>query len=77
MFGYNWDMFREIAIGDVVRMRKPHPCGGYEWKVVRLGADIGLVCQTCQHRIMLSRRDLEHRMKTIIPAEDTSNVQQS
>ena len=77
MFGYNWDMFREIAIGDVVRMRKPHPCGGYEWKVVRLGADIGLTCQTCGHRIMLSRRDLEHRMKTIIPAEDTSNVQEN
>ena len=51
-------------------MRKPHPCGGYEWKVVRLGADIGLVCQTCQHKVMLSRRDLEHRMKALIPAEN-------
>jgi len=70
-------MFREIAIGDVVRMRKPHPCGGYEWKVVRLGADIGLVCQTCQHRIMLSRRDLEHRMKTVIPAGEVPDGQES
>ena len=70
-------MFREIAIGDVVRMRKPHPCGGYEWKVVRLGADIGLVCQTCQHRIMLSRRDLEHRMKTVVPAGDKFDIQES
>ncbi len=63
-------MLLEIKIGDVVRMRKAHPCGGSEWKVVRLGADIGLVCQTCQHRIMLSRRDLEHKMKTLIPLEE-------
>jgi len=62
-------MFRDIAINDIVRMRKSHPCGGFEWKVVRLGADIGLVCQTCQHRILLSRRDLEHRTKKLIPAE--------
>ena len=66
-------MFREVALGDVVRMRKAHPCGGYEWKVVRVGADIGLVCQTCQRRIMLSRRDLEHRMKTILPAAEVSD----
>jgi len=66
-------MFREVALGDIVRMRKPHPCGGYEWKVVRLGADIGLVCQTCGHRIMLSRRDLEHRMKAILPAAEVSD----
>ena len=62
-------MFREIAIGDVVKMRKAHPCGGYEWKIVRLGADIGLVCLTCGHRIMLSRRGLEHRAKSIAPGE--------
>ena len=73
-YGYNTHMFAEIAIGDIVRMRKPHPCGGYEWKVVRLGADIGLVCQTCQHKVMLSRRDLEHRMKTLIPAEKSDHV---
>lgn len=53
-------------MGDVVRMRKPHPCGGYEWRVVRMGADIGLVCQTCSRRIMLDRRSLKNRMKTIV-----------
>lgn len=58
----------ELILGDIVRLRKMHPCGGFEWKVVRLGADIGLECQTCQHRILLSRRDLEHRMKVLIPA---------
>jgi hypothetical protein len=47
-------------------MRKPHPCGGTDWRVVRLGADIGLECLTCGRRIMLERRALKHRMKAII-----------
>ncbi len=47
-------------------MRKAHPCGGYEWRVVRLGADIGLECLTCGHRIMLERRALKNRMKKIV-----------
>jgi len=56
----------EIYIGDVVRLRKVHPCGGYEWQVVRLGADIGMVCQTCQRRVLLPRRDFEKRVKSFI-----------
>ena len=56
-------MLLEINIGDHVEMRKPHPCGGTRWEVVRLGADIGLVCLTCQHRILLTRRELSRRMK--------------
>ncbi|MCA9834795.1 MAG: DUF951 domain-containing protein [Thermomicrobiales bacterium] len=51
---------------DVVRLRKPHPCGGYEWTVVRLGADIGLVCTTCGRRVLLPRRELERRLKTFV-----------
>jgi hypothetical protein len=53
-------------------MRKPHPCGGYEWRVVRLGADIGLVCLTCSRRILLSRRELKNRMKKIVKTGDSS-----
>jgi len=37
----------DVHLGDVVRLRKPHPCGGYTWEVVRLGADIGIKCLTC------------------------------
>jgi hypothetical protein len=59
-------MLPELNLDDVIRMRKVHPCGGYEWRVTRLGADIGLECLTCGHRIMLTRRALKHRMKTII-----------
>ena len=56
----------DFQIGDIVRLRKPHPCGGYDWEIVRLGADIGLKCQTCQHRVLLTRRELEKRLKTFV-----------
>lgn len=55
-------------------MRKPHPCGGYEWRVVRLGADIGLECLTCGHRILLERRALKNRMKSIRHVEEAQDI---
>lgn len=60
----------DYQLNDVIKMRKPHPCGGYEWKVVRLGADIGLECLTCRHKVLLTRRDLEHRTRSRTPAAD-------
>jgi len=45
----------EITAEDVVRLRKLHPCGGYDWRVVRPGADIGLRCRTCGHHVLLAR----------------------
>lgn len=59
-------MVTEFFLGDVVRLRKQHPCGGFEWQVVRLGADIGLVCLTCQRRVLLPRSELEKRVKTFV-----------
>ena len=56
----------ELNLGDVLRLRKPHPCGGYEWRVVRLGADIGLRCLTCNRRVLLPRSEVERRLKTIV-----------
>lgn len=53
----------ELYLGDVVRLRKPHPCGSLVWTVVRLGADIGLRCHGCQHKVLLPRRQLERRLK--------------
>jgi hypothetical protein len=53
-------------LGDVVRLRKPHPCGSFEWTVVRLGADIGLRCLGCNHKVLLPRRELERRLKSFI-----------
>ncbi len=56
----------EIKLGDVVRLRKKHPCGSYEWQVVRLGADIGIKCRKCNHTVLLERRDFERRVKELI-----------
>ena len=56
----------ELFLGDEVRLRKPHPCGSYDWTVVRLGADIGLRCHGCEHKVLLPRRTLEKRLKTFL-----------
>lgn len=65
-------MLPDLRLDDTLRLRKPHPCGGYEWKVVRLGADIGLECLSCGHRVLLPRRQLARRVKTITPHIDAS-----
>jgi hypothetical protein len=50
-------------MGQVLRLKKAHPCGNHEWQVTRLGADIGLKCQGCGRYIMLPRAELERRVK--------------
>ncbi len=56
-------MVRDLQLGEVVQLRKAHPCGSYQWTVVRLGADIGLRCAGCGHRVLLERSALERRLK--------------
>jgi hypothetical protein len=56
-------MTTEIKLGDIVRLRKVHPCGSYEWEVVRVGTDISLECLKCHRRVLLQRRVLERRVK--------------
>lgn len=51
----------DLRMGDVLRMRKPHPCGSQEWEVVRLGGDVGLRCRGCAHRILMDRPTLRRR----------------
>ena len=59
-------MSMEIRPGDVVRMRRRHPCGSYEWRVVRVGADIGVRCEGCGRRVILERRRFEQRVKYVV-----------
>ena len=70
-------MYVEIHLGDIVRLRKPHPCGSYDWEVVRLGTDVGLVCQTCGRRVLLQRGIFNKRLKTILKsaAEATDSAE--
>ena len=56
----------EIALGDVVQMKKPHPCGSLTWVVTRTGADIKLRCRKCGHVVMLDRVVFFRRLKKIL-----------
>jgi hypothetical protein len=60
----------EIKPGDIVRLRKAHPCGSYEWEVVRVGADIGLKCLNCQRRVLLARDVFRRRVKEFVSKSD-------
>lgn len=63
-------MIMEIRLGDVVRLRKAHPCGSTDWEVVRLGADIGIRCQGCGRRVLIPRREFERSVKSFIRRGD-------
>ncbi len=71
----------KLYVGDVVEMRKVHPCGGYTWEIVRVGADVGLVCRTCGRRVLLPRRDFARGVKRFVqragpPGEGEQNSKQ-
>ncbi len=56
----------ELYLDDIVQMRKTHPCGGDTWRIVRLGAEIGIRCQTCNRRVLLPRAEFERRVKRFV-----------
>ena len=60
----------ELLLGDVVRLRRPHPCGGSDWLVDRLGADIGIACTTCGRHVLVDRRQLERRIAGFVRRGD-------
>jgi hypothetical protein len=59
-----------LLLGDIVRLRRTHPCGGNTWLIDRLGADIGLRCQTCGRHVLLERRVLEGRLAEFVSRGD-------
>ncbi len=69
-------MVMEIKLGDVVRLKKKHPCGSDQWQVVRLGADIGIKCLKCQHRVLLERSVFERRVKALISRGQETTLEQ-
>lgn len=60
-----------FQLDDLLRLKKAHPCGGTDWVVFRLGADIGLRCGTCGHRVLVPRRDLERRVVRLLRPGDS------
>jgi hypothetical protein len=62
----------ELFLGDVVRLRRPHACGGTDWLIDRLGADIGVRCLGCRRHVLLERRRLEARLVSFVARGDTA-----
>ena len=58
-------MADRFDVGDVIKMKKPHPCGSHEWEVLRVGADFRLKCMGCGHQIMVARRLVEKNTRQI------------
>ena len=56
----------DVRLGDVLLMKKPHPCGGREWDVLRIGMDFRLRCRTCGRAMMVPRGEAEKAIKKII-----------
>ena len=52
-------------VGDIVRLKKPHPCGSSEWEILRVGADFRLKCKGCGHQVMIARKLVEKNTKEL------------
>lgn len=60
----------DIKLGDVVRLRKQHPCGSDEWLVIRTGADIRIKCLKCHRQVLLKRDIFERRVKVLVSTNE-------
>ena len=56
----------EFNVGQVIKMKKPHPCGANEWEILRVGMDFRLKCKGCDHQVMVPRRLVEKNFKGFI-----------
>jgi hypothetical protein len=64
----------EVKLGDTVRLKKSHPCGSYEWRVVRLGADIRIQCLRCNRRVLFERREFERGVRALVQQDRQSSA---
>ena len=62
----------DIQVGDKVRLKKQHPCGAFEWDVLRIGIDFRLKCCGCGHMIMVPRKQIEKSIKSVISGSETT-----
>jgi hypothetical protein len=61
---------KQFQLNDIVEMKKQHPCGTNAWKIIRMGADIRIKCEGCQHSVMIPRKEFEKKMKRLIVQAD-------
>ena len=60
----------QLNVGDKIKLKKQHPCGGYEWEILRVGADFRIKCTTCDRQVWLPRREVERRIKEVISIKE-------
>ena len=63
---------KKFQLNDIVEMKKQHPCGTNRWKIIRLGADIRIKCEGCQHSVMIPRIEFEKKMKKVLVEAETT-----
>ena len=63
---YNMIDKLQYDVGDIVQLKKPHPCGSKDWEIIRVGADFKLKCCGCGHIIMIERKLVEKKTKNLI-----------
>ncbi len=59
-----------LNVGDIIKLKKQHPCGGYNWEILRIGADFRIKCTTCDRQVWLPRREVERRIKEVISTKE-------
>ena len=59
-----------LLVGDIIKMKKPHPCGSKEWELLRVGMDFRLKCLGCEHQIMIPRKQVEKSIRGIKPGQN-------
>lgn len=64
----------KYEIGDVVRLKKAHPCGSDRWEIYRTGIDFGLKCLGCGHRVMIPRPKFEKSVRQRLPKQQTDEI---
>ena len=62
-------MEKTFRLGDVVTMKKPHPCGTNEWEIIRMGMDIRIKCIKCGRSVLMPRREFERSLKKVVDAQ--------
>lgn len=62
-----------LSVGDIVKMKKQHPCGSREWELLRVGMDIKMKCMGCGHQVMLARSQVEKNIRGVVSATEKAN----
>ncbi|MGN1083845.1 MAG: DUF951 domain-containing protein [Lachnospiraceae bacterium] len=65
----------DLQVGDVIKMKKPHPCGSKEWELLRVGMDFRMKCMGCGHQVMLPRQQAEKNIRGVTKAEERAKTE--